>query len=55
MAGREGLTDAAVTTVNTVYLQRCIIKHIEGLHVAYDGTVMEALSSFYMGKMESIR
>lgn len=39
MAGREGLTDTAVKTANTGYLQRCIIKHIEGLHAAYDGTV----------------
>lgn len=39
MAGREGLTDTAVKTANTGYLQRCIIKNIEGLRVAYDGTV----------------
>ncbi|OHT03727.1 DNA-directed RNA polymerase I subunit rpa1 [Tritrichomonas foetus] len=39
MAGREGLTDTAVKTANTGYLQRCIIKHIEGIHAAYDGTV----------------
>ncbi|KAH0788034.1 DNA-directed RNA polymerase I subunit rpa1 [Histomonas meleagridis] len=39
MAGREGLTDTAVKTANTGYLQRCIIKHMEGIRVAYDGTV----------------
>jgi len=39
MSGREGLVDTAVKTANTGYLQRCIIKSIEGLHVAYDGTV----------------
>ncbi|KAK8875728.1 DNA-directed RNA polymerase I subunit RPA1 [Tritrichomonas musculus] len=39
MAGREGLTDTAVKTANTGYLQRCIIKHIEGIYAAYDGTV----------------
>jgi DNA-directed RNA polymerase I subunit RPA1 len=42
MAGREGLTDTAVKTANTGYLQRCLIKHVEGIHVAYDGTVRNA-------------
>jgi len=42
MAGREGLTDTAVKTANTGYLQRCIIKNIEGLHAAYDGTVRDS-------------
>jgi DNA-directed RNA polymerase I subunit RPA1 len=42
MGGREGLTDTAVKTANTGYLQRCIIKNIEGLHAAYDGTVRDA-------------
>ncbi|KAJ8931587.1 hypothetical protein NQ314_015479 [Rhamnusium bicolor] len=39
MAGREGLIDTAVKTSRSGYLQRCLIKHLEGLHVAYDMTV----------------
>ena len=39
MAGREGLIDTAVKTANSGYLQRCLIKHLEGLQVMYDYTV----------------
>ncbi|OQR96429.1 DNA-directed RNA polymerase I subunit RPA1 [Thraustotheca clavata] len=39
MAGREGLVDTAVKTSRSGYLQRCLIKHLEDLHVAYDHTV----------------
>eukprot|EP00002_Diphylleia_rotans_P012997 TRINITY_DN2531_c0_g1_i4.p1 TRINITY_DN2531_c0_g1~~TRINITY_DN2531_c0_g1_i4.p1 ORF type:complete len:1671 (+),score=368.10 TRINITY_DN2531_c0_g1_i4:68-5080(+) len=39
MAGREGLVDTAVKTSHSGYLQRCIIKHLEGLRVEYDYTV----------------
>ncbi|KDN53106.1 beta and beta-prime subunits of DNA dependent RNA-polymerase [Tilletiaria anomala UBC 951] len=39
MAGREGLIDTAVKTSRSGYLQRCLIKHLEGVHVAYDQTV----------------
>ncbi|XP_050313380.1 DNA-directed RNA polymerase I subunit RPA1 [Anthonomus grandis grandis] len=39
MAGREGLIDTAVKTSRSGYLQRCLIKHLEGLHVGYDLTV----------------
>ncbi|KAJ1302520.1 hypothetical protein OPQ81_002837 [Rhizoctonia solani] len=39
MAGREGLIDTAVKTSRSGYLQRCLIKHMEGLKVHYDGTV----------------
>jgi len=39
MAGREGLVDTAVKTSNSGYLQRCLIKHLEGLCVQYDYTV----------------
>lgn len=41
MAGREGLIDTAVKTSRSGYLQRCIIKHLETLRVAYDGTVRD--------------
>ncbi|RHY34590.1 hypothetical protein DYB32_000813 [Aphanomyces invadans] len=42
MAGREGLVDTAVKTSRSGYLQRCLIKHLEDLHVAYDHTVRNA-------------
>ena len=42
MAGREGLIDTAVKTSRSGYLQRCIIKHMEGLRVHYDHTVRDA-------------
>uniref|UniRef100_A0AAR2IV68 DNA-directed RNA polymerase subunit n=1 Tax=Pygocentrus nattereri TaxID=42514 RepID=A0AAR2IV68_PYGNA len=42
MAGREGLVDTAVKTSRSGYLQRCIIKHIEGLVVQYDLTVRDS-------------
>ncbi|XP_041979543.1 DNA-directed RNA polymerase I subunit RPA1 [Aricia agestis] len=45
MAGREGLIDTAVKTSRSGYLQRCLIKHLEGLSVAYDYTVRDADSS----------
>jgi DNA-directed RNA polymerase I subunit RPA1 len=42
MAGREGLIDTAVKTSRSGYLQRCLIKHLEGLTVSYDGTVRDS-------------
>ena len=42
MAGREGLVDTAVKTSRSGYLQRCIVKHLEGLTVNYDLTVRDA-------------
>ena len=39
MAGREGLVDTAVKTSRSGYLQRCLIKGLEGLSVQYDSTV----------------
>ncbi|XP_072949015.1 DNA-directed RNA polymerase I subunit RPA1 [Epargyreus clarus] len=45
MAGREGLIDTAVKTSRSGYLQRCLIKHLEGLSVAYDHTVRDSDSS----------
>lgn len=42
MAGREGLIDTAVKTSRSGYLQRCVIKGMEGLRVAYDTTVRDA-------------
>lgn len=42
MAGREGLIDTAVKTSRSGYLQRCLIKHLEGLRVFYDHTVRDS-------------
>lgn len=42
MAGREGLIDTAVKTSRSGYLQRCVIKGMEGLAVSYDSTVRDA-------------
>uniref|UniRef100_UPI00358E2EE4 DNA-directed RNA polymerase I subunit RPA1 n=1 Tax=Myxine glutinosa TaxID=7769 RepID=UPI00358E2EE4 len=45
MAGREGLVDTAVKTSRSGYLQRCLIKHLEGLVVRYDLTVRDSDNS----------
>ncbi|TIC01852.1 beta and beta-prime subunits of DNA dependent RNA-polymerase [Wallemia mellicola] len=45
MAGREGLIDTAVKTANSGYLQRCLIKHLEGIKVHYDHTVRDSDNS----------
>jgi DNA-directed RNA polymerase I subunit RPA1 len=42
MAGREGLIDTAVKTSRSGYLQRCLIKGMEGIRVEYDSSVREA-------------
>lgn len=42
MAGREGLIDTAVKTSRSGYLQRCIVKGMEGVHVEYDSTVRDS-------------
>lgn len=53
MAGREGLVDTAVKTSRAGYLQRCIVKHLEGLRVNYDQTVRNfdgSVIQFYYGE-----
>ena len=42
MAGREGLVDTAVKTAETGYMSRRLMKALEDLYVAYDGTVRDA-------------
>ncbi|KAJ9577717.1 hypothetical protein L9F63_005710, partial [Diploptera punctata] len=42
MAGREGLIDTAVKTSRSGYLQRCLVKHLEGVKVCYDSTVRDS-------------
>lgn len=52
MAGREGLIDTAVKTSRSGYLQRCLTKQLEGVHVAYDNSVRDgdgALLQFLYG------
>ncbi|KAI8773138.1 DNA-directed RNA polymerase I subunit RPA1 [Biomphalaria glabrata] len=53
MAGREGLIDTAVKTSRSGYLQRCLVKHLEGLMVNYDCTVRDSdggVIQFYYGE-----
>ncbi|KAK0557362.1 hypothetical protein OC846_000581 [Tilletia horrida] len=53
MAGREGLIDTAVKTSRSGYLQRCLIKHLEGVRVHYDQTVRNSdgtVLQFYYGE-----
>lgn len=42
MAGREGLIDTAVKTSRSGYLQRCLIKQLEGVQVSYDNSVRDS-------------
>ncbi|KAI9784669.1 MAG: hypothetical protein M1816_000785 [Peltula sp. TS41687] len=42
MAGREGLIDTAVKTSRSGYLQRCLVKGLEGLKVEYDNSVRDS-------------
>ena len=39
---QKGLIDTAVKTANSGYLQRCLVKHLEGVTVAYDNTVRDS-------------
>lgn len=42
MAGREGLIDTAIKTARSGYLQRCLIKGMEGLKAEYDSSVRDS-------------
>lgn len=42
MAGREGLIDTAVKTSRSGYLQRCLMKGMEGLRAEYDASVRDS-------------
>lgn len=42
MSGREGLLDTSLKTANSGYLQRCLIKHMEGIRLHYDHTVRDS-------------
>lgn len=43
MGGREGLVDTAVKTAETGYMQRRLVKGLEDLCAAYDGTVRTSM------------
>ena len=43
MGGREGLTDTAVKTAETGYMQRRLIKSLEDLCIHYDMTVRNSM------------
>lgn len=45
IGGREGVTDTAVKTSETGYLQRRLVKAMEDLHVAYDKTVRDSTNA----------
>lgn len=42
MSGREGLLDTSLKTANSGYLQRCLVKHMEGVRLHYDGSVRDS-------------
>lgn len=42
MSGREGLLDTSLKTANSGYLQRCLVKHLEGVQMRYDGSVRDS-------------
>jgi DNA-directed RNA polymerase, beta'' subunit/160 kD subunit len=44
MGGREGLTDTAVKTAETGYIQRRLIKAMEDAVICYDGTVRNSIN-----------
>lgn len=49
----QGLIDTAVKTSRSGYLQRCLIKHLEGIYINYDLTVRDhdkSVIQFYYGE-----
>jgi DNA-directed RNA polymerase III subunit RPC1 len=53
VSGREGITDTALGTGETGYMQRRIIKLMEDMHVANDATIRDdcnKIYQFYYGK-----
>lgn len=47
LPGREGITDTALGTGETGYMQRRIIKLMEDIHVENDGTIRDELKKVY--------
>jgi DNA-directed RNA polymerase beta' subunit len=53
VSGREGITDTALGTGETGYMQRRIIKLMEDIHITNDGTIRDdnhKIYQFYYGK-----
>ncbi len=42
MGGREGLSDTAVKTARTGYIQRKLVKSLQDIVIRYDGTVRDS-------------
>ena len=47
MSGREGISDTAMGTARTGYMQRKIVKICEDIQVQYDGTVRDSTGKIY--------
>lgn len=47
ISGREGITDTALGTGETGYMQRRIIKLMEDIHIANDGTIRDDCNKIY--------
>ncbi|KAJ6598841.1 hypothetical protein DFH09DRAFT_1388152 [Mycena vulgaris] len=52
MAGREGLIDTAVKTSRSGYLQRCLIKHLEGIR--YGGDALDVTKQKHLREFQFI-
>jgi DNA-directed RNA polymerase beta' subunit len=47
MSGREGITDTAMGTATSGYMQRRIVKLTEDIKIQYDGTVRDTVGKIY--------
>ena len=47
MSGREGISDTAMGTATSGYMQRRIVKLTEDIKIHYDGTVRDVLGNIY--------
>jgi len=47
MSGREGITDTAMSTATSGYMQRRIVKLTEDIKIQYDGTVRDSSGKIY--------
>jgi DNA-directed RNA polymerase beta' subunit len=47
MTGREGITDTALGTAKSGYIQRRIVKLLEDIQIRYDGSARNAVGSIY--------
>lgn len=47
MSGREGVTDTAMNTAKSGYIQRRIVKLTEDIKVQYDGTVRDSIGRIF--------